>query len=197
MADEASQQLRTQGAVTGWGLMLAGVSVAALGGYAGFRWAAALDLSGQAGAGLVALAAVTGFAVFFSPCSFPLLVGMLAGPNVDPRQRRPGDAVRSALAVGLGASMFLLLVGAVVGLVGDGIADHVGFSTTGGRALRGTVAGVLVVAGLVQLGRVSVPLGRVVPLAGPLARRRVDVAARSRRGGQVLYGFGFVLAGFG
>lgn len=173
-----------------------GVTASALGGYGGFRWAATLDLGGQAGAGLIALAVVTGFAVFFSPCSFPMLITMLAGPTGDETENgQRHDGVRSALAVGFGASAFLLLTGAAIGLLGDGLADQVGFSTTGGRILRGVVAGVLVLFGLVQLGMIELPLAKLARLAGPLDRRRVAVTHRRR--GQVLYGFGFVLAGFG
>jgi len=181
-----------------WALLLVGVTAAALGGYGGFRWAATLDLGGQAGAGLVALAVVTGFAVFFSPCSFPLLITMLARPTGDETENgQRHDGVRSALAVGFGASAFLLLTGAAIGLLGDGLADQVGFSTRGGRILRGVVAGVLVLFGLVQLGMIELPLAKLARLAGPLDRRRVAMATAHRRRGQVLYGFGFVLAGFG
>jgi cytochrome c biogenesis protein CcdA len=191
-----------------WALTLIGVTVAALGGFAGFRWAATLDLGGQAGAGLVALAAVTGFAVFFSPCSFPLLVTMLAGPTTS-AARSVGDrdsndidrsrvsGIKAALAVGFGAALFLLIAGVFVGLLGDGIARYVGFATSGGRLLRGAVAVLLVVFGLVQLGVVRLPLARFARFAGPLERRRVAVAESHPRAGQVLYGMGFVVAGFG
>ncbi len=198
MVTDISDRRAARSALRGWALTLIGVSVAALGGYVGFRWAATLDLTGEAGAGLVALGAVTGFAVLFSPCSFPLLVGMLVGPtNTNEARRRPRDGVTSALAIGLGAAIFLLLTGVVIGLIGDGLNAQIAFSTAGGRVIRGLVAGVLLVSGLVQLRLISLPLWRVARLAGPLDRRRVKLADRHRRGGQVLYGFGFVLAGFG
>ena len=50
---------------------------------------------------------------------------------------------------------------------------------------------------LVQLGIVSVPLWRVTRLAQPIDRRRVGVAERHPHRAHVLYGFGFILAGFG
>jgi len=187
-----------RGIDTGTAVTIVAVSVVALAGYAGFRASAGLNLGGGVGAGVIALAVVTGFAAFFSPCSFPLLLGMLTGSDTATaggRTRREG--VKTALAMGLGASLFLILVGSIVGLVGEGVVRSVGFSTTPGRILRGTVAAVLMAAGLVQLGKLRVSTWRVSRMAGPIDRLRVAAAGRSRRSSQVLYGFGFVLAGFG
>ena len=179
-------------------MTVAVVVVAAVAGYGGFRLAAGLDLGAQAGAGMVALAAVTGFAVFFSPCSFPLVVGLLAGPDPAERARlRIRDSVATALAMGAGAAVFLLILGVVVGVAGEGIARSVSFDTVGGRLLRAAVAGVLVTAGLVQLGKIRFPLGRVTGLAKPIDRRRAAVAQSHRYRAHMLYGFGFILAGFG
>ena len=178
-------------------LTVGAVAVVGGAGYTGFRLAARLDLGGEAGAGLVALAAVTGFAAFFSPCSFPMLLGLLAGSarrEAGPQRR---DGVATALAMGVGASLFLLIFGAGVGLAGEGLARSVGFSTVGGRILRGFVAIVVITSGLVQLGRINVPLWRVTRVAQPIERKRIAIADRHRRGAEVLYGFGFVLAGFG
>ena len=93
--------------------------------------------------------------------------------------------------------MFLLGVGAGIGLIGEGLANSIGFDTTGGRILRAGVAGILIASGLVQLGLIRVPFWRVTRLAAPIERRRVALAGRHRRRAQMLYGFGFVLAGFG
>lgn len=179
-------------------MTIAVVTMAAIAGYGGFRLAAGLDLGAEAGAGMVALAAVTGFAVFFSPCSFPLVLGLLAGSDrAAAAGQRRRDAVATALAMGAGAAVFLLLTGVGVGLVGEGIAQSVGFNTVGGRILRATVAGILVISGLVQLGMVSVPLWRVTQLARPIDRRRIGLADRHPHRAHMLYGFGFILAGFG
>ncbi len=179
-------------------LRLASVAAVIAVGYAGFRYAARLDLGGEAGAGLAALAVVTGVAAFFSPCSFPLLVGLLVGSDTAAaggRSRREG--VTSAFAMGLGAAIFLVLTGAVVGLFGAGVAQNVNFSSPSGRILRGAVAVVIVGAGLVQLGVLQVSLARVTRLAQPIDRLRLAAATEHRRVAQGLYGFGFVLAGFG
>jgi hypothetical protein len=52
-------------------LSVVAVTLVAVAGYGGFRLAAGLDLAAQTGAGVAALAVLTGFAVVFSPCSFP------------------------------------------------------------------------------------------------------------------------------
>lgn len=174
------------------------VTLVALAGYGGFRLAARVDLGAEAGAGLTALAVITGFAVFFSPCSFPLLVALLARPltsSEDAHRRRNGLA--DALAMGAGAALFLLIVGVVVGLVGEGIVQSVGFSTLPGRTLRAGVAAIILTAGLIQLGIVRVPLWRLTRLAEPINRQRVAISDRHEHGANVLYGFGFILAGFG
>lgn len=179
-------------------LTIAVVALAAIAGYGGFRAAAGLDLGAEAGAGIVALAAVTGFAVFFSPCSFPMVLALLAGsdrPSDTGRRRR--DAVVTALSMGAGAAVFLLLTGVVVGIAGEGLAQSIGFDTVGGRILRGSVATILVIAGVVQLGFISVPFSRFARFAQPIDRRRAQLSARHPHGAHMLYGFGFILAGFG
>lgn len=169
-----------------------------VGGYVGFRVAASIDLGRQVGAGLIALAVVTGAAVVFSPCSFPLLVTLLGGLDRDDRVgERRSDGLGSALSIAAGAVVFLLLAGLAVGMAGEAVASAVKFSSTGGRLLRGGVAAVLIGAGLVQLGVIAAPLSRVAAVAGPLERRRLAIAGSHRRGAQVLYGFAFVFAGFG
>lgn len=186
---------RSSGLVAALAVGAVGVALAA--GYVGFRTAARLDLGGEAGAGLVALAAVTGAAVVFSPCSFPLVVTLLAGSDQQRERKRRSDGVRSALAIAAGSAAFLLLAGGAVGLAGEGLAATLSFSSPGGRLLRGGVAAVLVGAGLVQLGVIALPLARVAALAAPLEHRRAAVATTHRRRAQAMYGFAFVLAGFG
>lgn len=191
--DEAAGPTHTASVLTA-GAVLA----VALGGYAGFRLAAQLDLGSQVGLGLVALAVVTGFAAFFSPCSFPLLLGLLAGSDAATTNGRSrSEGIRTALAMGLGAAAFLLLVGAVVGLIGEGVVRSVGFSTTPGRILRATVAAVVILAGTTQLGLTRAPFWRVTSLAQPIDRLRVVTSENHRRLAQSVYGFGFVVAGFG
>ncbi len=174
------------------------VSLVAAAGYVGFRSAGHLNLGTTAGAGVVVLAVVTGFSAFFSPCSFPLLLGLLASSDASTaRGQTKSDGFRTAITVGLGATMFFLLVGVLVGIVGEGLARNVGFSTVQGRALRVVVAAVVITAGSVQLGFLKVPFHRLTTLVGPIDSPRVEISSRHSRSSQVLYGFGFVIAAFG
>lgn len=181
-----------------WLLSVGAVTLVSVAGYGGFRVAAGLGVASETGAGVVALAVLTGFAVFFSPCSFPLLVALLAGSDraVAAGQRRR-DSIKTALAIGAGAAVFLLVIGIVVGLAGEGIVRSVGFSTTAGRLLRALVSLVIIGAGLAQLGRLRLPFWRVPPLARPIDQRRSDMSQDHPHAAHVLYGFGFIIAGFG
>jgi cytochrome c biogenesis protein CcdA len=195
--DQATTTVRPGGMIRAL-LTITTVTLVAVAGYGGFRFAARLDLGTEAGAGLVALAVITGFAAFFSPCSFPLVVAMLAGPTrgADAAQRRRAS-LTAAVAIGTGASLFLVAVGIIVGVAGEALVQTVGFSTTPGRILRGAVAAVIVAAGLTQLGVLQLPFWRVTRLAQPIERHRVKLSGQHQHAAQVLYGFGFVLAGFG
>jgi cytochrome c biogenesis protein CcdA len=195
--DQAAATVRSGGMIRAL-LTITTITLVAIAGYGGFRFAATLDLGTEAGAGLVALAVITGFAVFFSPCSFPLLVAMLAGPNrASNAAQRRRESLTAAIAVGAGASLFLLAVGIIVGVAGEAVVQSVGFSTTPGRILRGAVAAVILAAGLTQLGVLQLPLGRVTRFAQPIDRHRVKLSGQHQHAAQVLYGFGFVVAGFG
>ena len=76
---EANQNTETRSFVR-YLALTAGVVVVGLVGYLGFVVYPGLDLSAGVGVGLIALAAAAGIASFFSPCSFPLLVGMPLTP---------------------------------------------------------------------------------------------------------------------
>ena len=88
-------------------------------------------------------------------------------------------------------------MGVVVGIVGEGLVHSIGFSTYPGRVLRAAVAAMIVAAGLVQLGVLRVPLWRVTRFAQPIERRRAGLFEYHRQAAHVLYGFGFIVAGFG
>ena len=86
-------------------LALAVVGLALIG-FIGFVVFPSLGVSSGAGAGLLVLAAAAGVASFFSPCSFPLLVGMLGRPVAeraeegDRQSRRETLAFATALSLG-------------------------------------------------------------------------------------------------
>lgn len=182
------------------GYLLLVLAVAALGlaGYAGYELYPRFGLPAVEGATLLALAAGAGIASFFSPCAFGLLVTLLAreagdgrGPH---RLRRP---LRFAAGMSLGATVFMLATGTLIAAGGAGLAAGVTFTSIAGRALRLAVGAALVVLGLVQLRLLPSPLHAVAERVRPLQRLSARERGRRPFWGDVLFGFGYLLAGFG
>lgn len=167
-------------------------------GYAGYALYPRFGLPAVEGAAVLLLAAGAGVASFFSPCAFGLLVTLLARETGAGESRR-GLARALAFAAGLsaGAAAFVMVVGLVIGLGGAGLVGGVTFTSTAGWALRLAVGAALVLLGLIQLELLPNPLHRVADRIRPLRR----LSARERRQrpflGDVLFGFGYLLAGFG
>ncbi len=177
----------------------------ALVGYIGFVVYPNLDLSAGVGGGLVLLAAVAGVASFFSPCSFPLLVGMLGRPLADraegeDRRQPTRDSLTFATALSLGVVAFLALLGTVIAFGGDAFIKDVTFTSTAGRILRISVGALMILVALIQLNRLNISLRRFEPAMKSFLRRQ-------RQGGRVrkqrpflrftMFGFGYLAAGFG
>ena len=121
-----------------------GVLIVGVVGYLGFVSFVLSDRA--AGSGVLMLGALTGFAAFFSPCSFPLLLTFLARRAEESK----GSAMLSALRVGLGATAMLGLIGLVMAVGGAALGNVVQFDQPLGRAFRLAGGGVLVVLGLKQ-----------------------------------------------
>lgn len=172
-------------------LVAAGILVVGVIGYLGFVGFVSDDR--DAGSGVLVLAAATGFAAFFSPCSFPLLMTFLARRSGESR----GSALRSALRVGLGATVMLGVLGLVVFLGGAAIGGIVQFDQPLGRVFRLAVGGVLIVMGMKQTRLVRLRMTWMDSLAC-IAGRYFDTSQVSTRSSSdFLYGFGYLLAGFG
>jgi cytochrome c biogenesis protein CcdA len=196
MSEQAALQ-RRRGQVR-FGLIVAGTVLVALLGYVGFRIFPKLDSGTETGAALMALAAATGFAAFFSPCAFPLMLttlGRQADAGMGYRRLKP--ALRFALAASIGAVAFLVGFGLLLSLGGEGIARQVTFTSPTGRALRIAAGALLITMGLVQLGKITIPFLRLSTLATTIDRRRNNDGDPNRFFGHVLYGFGYLIAGFG
>jgi cytochrome c biogenesis protein CcdA len=134
----------------------------ALAGYMGYVVYPRLDLPAPTGIGLLVLSVGAGVASFFSHCSFPLLITLLARQTgVDVRQDRSrpsgGRALVFASALALGASVFLLLVGFFIALGGAALFEGVTFTSAAGRVIRAIVGGLLIL-----LGRTAERVGRCV-----------------------------------
>lgn len=174
----------------------------ALLGYLGYVVYPRFDLPMVEGVPLLALALGAGVASFFSPCAFPLLLTLLGresrgsrgGDEDEPARGRP---LRFAAAMSLGAAAFVLVVGGVMVLGGRALVGGVVFTSSAGRVLRGVVGVFLLAMGLVQLGVLPSPLQTVEGAVRPLLRRQAETRRKAPLLGQVTFGFGYLLGGFG
>lgn len=182
-----------------WYFLLVGLVLAlALAGYAGYALYPRFDLPAATGISLLLLAAAAGVASFFTPCSFPLLTALLARSigEEDDQSALP-RAVRYGIALGAGASVFLLLVGAGIALGAGALFERVTFTSTAGKVLRVVLGLALVALGLAQTGRLKLPFDRLTALATPIRRIQVKLREQHPARGFLVFGFGYILAGFG
>ena len=182
-------------------MLILGTAGVALAGYLGYVMYPRFDLPAGRGALLLGLAAGTGVASFFSPCSFPLLLTMLAHP---PTQKRAGAAtwktwqrLRLAAAVSAGAAIFLLLIGAAMALGAQALFKDVTFDSTAGRIIRAVTGDLLIVLGLIQLGVVRVSLRGFEPVSHRFLAAQSESRTLRPMLRVVLFGFVYLLAGFG
>ncbi len=183
-----------------YGLLALAVVVLAVAGYAGYVLYPRFDLPAVSGAGLLMLAAAAGIASFFSPCSFPLLVTLLgheAGPRGGQRGPSARRALRFAVALALGAIVFLLLTGVIIAVGGDALFAGVTFTSVAGRTIRTVVGLLLMLLGLIQLGVIPVSFHAVEGVSTPLLRRQARLRREKPTLGFGLFGFAYLLAGFG
>jgi len=174
------------------------VIVVAVVGYVGYVVYPRFDLPAVEGLGLLGLAAAAGVAAFFSPCSFPLLVTLLARQAVDDAEAlRPARPAVFGASLGLGAAVFMLSAGLVFAVGGEALFSGVTFTSTAGITLRLVVGLLLIFLGLIQLGVVPVSLHAVSRLAQPLLRSQARLRRERPVAGFAVFGFGYVLAGFG
>ena len=103
----------------------------------------------------------------------------------------------SSLRVGMGAALMLALTGLTLVIVGASFGGLLQFDQPSGRAFRLVLGTVLIVFGLKQSRLVRIPIGWMDSVASRAGQRFDPSMASSRAGGDVLYGFGYLLAGFG
>jgi cytochrome c biogenesis protein CcdA len=179
------------------GAVILGLVVVAVAGYVGF--VAFVESNPGVGAGVMVLAAATGFAAFFSPCSFPLLLTFLTRRSTE----STGSALVSALRVGAGAAVLLGLFAVGITVGGAALGRIVEFDSPPGRVFRLSIGLLLVVFGLRQSQRFGFRmqwLDRVAGLdrvAASSARVLDPGRASNAAGADFAYGFGYLLAGFG
>lgn len=176
-----------------------GVAILALAGYGGYVLYPRFNLPAATGVSLLVLAAGAGIASFFSPCAFPLLVTLLAreAGSEQEQTRALARPLRFGLALAGGASLFLLLVGAGLAAGAAPLFEAVTFTSIAGRLIRLTVGIILIVLGLVQLGVIAAPFGVVEQSVRPLLTAQARLRRERPTLGFALFGFGYILAGFG
>lgn len=179
-------------------ILVVAVLVVAVAGYVGYVVYPRLDLPAVEGVGLLGLAAAAGVASFFSPCSFPLLVTLLGRQVVQDAEagRSPRPAVFGG-SLALGAAVFMLAAGLVIGVGGEALLAGVTFASTAGITIRVVVGVLLVSLGLIQVGVIPFSMHAVSRFAQPLVWSQARLRRDRPVAGFAMFGFGYVLAGFG
>ena len=185
-----------------WYILLASIVAAlALAGYAGYVLYPRFDLPAETGIGLLVLAAGAGIASFFSPCSFPLLVTLLSresGAQPGQSGARMQRTLGFATALALGATAFLMLTGVGIALGASALFEGVTFTSTTGRAIRLGIGSLLILLGLIQAGVIRAAFGDGMhAVTTPIMRRQARLRREHQTTGFGLFGFIYILAGFG
>lgn len=184
-------------------LLIALLLLIGIGGFSIFRAFLGVRSIGFENTSLIVLSIAAGTASFFSPCSFPLLLTLVARDHgqSDGTESRPRlslwRGLRFAAGLSVGFIVFLSLLGLVIALGAGPVVAQVGFASTGGRLLRGAAGAALVLLGLIQTGRISANFHRVADAVRPLLSVQARLRRRRPTFGYALFGFAYVLAGFG
>jgi copper chaperone CopZ/cytochrome c biogenesis protein CcdA len=188
-----------RGPIGRYGLLVLGVAVPAVAGYAGYELYPRFDLPAAEGAGLLVLATGAGIASFFAPCSFPLLVTLLSRPAGGRReQQASARPLVFGTALSVGAAAFLLLSGLAIAVGGSAFFESVTFTSTTGRTLRIVVGALLIGLGFIQIGILADTSFRSVErLTKNLNRTQAKLRRRHPVAGYTAFGFFYLLAGFG
>lgn len=181
-----------------YGLFILAILLLSLIGYSGYVIYPRFDLPAVSGIGLLTLAIGAGIASFFTPCSFPLLMALLARSITSDESTSPFiRAIHYATALSVGASIFLLLVGIGLALGAGILFEQITFTSIVGRSLRVIVGIMLILLGLVQLGHLSLPFDKITSLAMPLRKLQIKLRDEHPIIGFMIFGFAYILAGFG
>lgn len=196
MAEKASQN----NSLTWYILLALGVLLLALAGFAGYVIYPRFDLPSVTGSGLLVLAAAAGIGSFFSPCSFPLLLTLLARQtrqNEQANRSNFGNALRFAMALSAGATVFLLITGTAIALGGGALFAQVTFTSTAGIVVRLVIGSLLILLGLIQLEVIPFSFHGVEDFAQPILKYQANLRREYPTLAFAVFGFGYLIAGFG
>ncbi|MDC3418637.1 cytochrome c biogenesis CcdA family protein [Aquibacillus salsiterrae] len=188
-------------AFTYWSFILI-VALLSIVAFTGYLLYPRFDLPSVTGAGLLLIAVGAGVASFFAPCSFPLLVTLLSrevGANEEDGSRnRNRKAFTFATALSLGATAFLVLSGIILSLGGRALFANFTFASPQAITLRAVVGVSLILLGLIQAGVIHVKgFGKIGSLAKPLLKAQAKQRKENPKRAFFIYGFGYLVAGFG
>jgi cytochrome c biogenesis protein CcdA len=183
-------------------LLSLGVVLLALAGYSGYLLYPRFGLPAVEGATLLLLATGAGIAAFFSPCSFPLLATLLARQAGAEKTSLDGTIpfkriFQFAASLSLGVAVFLLLSGFLIALGGEVLFAGITFESPSGRIIRTIVGTLLIVLGLMQTGILPIRMDAIEPLTRPLMRLQARLRREKPMLSFALFGFAYLLAGFG
>lgn len=170
--------------------------------YSGYVFYPRFDLPAATGSGLLVLAAGAGVASFFAPCSFPLLVTLLSrevGVEDEEKKKKTRPKTSSfALALSAGATSFLILAGVILAFGGQQLFSGFTFTSPQAMTTRVIVGIVLILLGLVQSGILSRKgFDWIGDYAKPLIRTQAKLRKEHPIRAFFIYGFGYLIAGFG
>ena len=185
-----------------YGVFVLAVILLGAGGYGAYLVYPRFNLPAVDAVALAALSLAAGVASFFSPCSFPLLATLLvreasAGHAGLDRRVALRQAVVYAAALSLGTVVFLALTATIIAAGGRALVEQVTFTSVTGRVIRVVVGALLVVLGFVQMGRLRLPFHRVADVSKPILQSQARTRRREPVLGFAIFGFAYLLAGFG
>lgn len=177
-------------------LVTAGVMIALLG-YSRYALYPRFSLTETTVLSLFILAIAAGFASFFSPCSFSLMVALIGRFSKSDGQVSIRASLRTAITIAIGTSLFFIVSGVILVMGGAALFSSVTFDSLAGRTIRLVTGSILIAFGFTQLGKLSNPLTAVTTIASPLMRFQARHRNEKPILGMIVFGFAYPMAGFG
>lgn len=171
------------------------------GGYGLFIWFVVNIMKGDAAFGLLFVAVIAGVASFFNPCSFPVLPAYLASyytkEETDKEGQRPRQVLISGSVAALGVTVFNILLGILIGILGVGFGKSLGLA--GGdpssivRWIRGILGVLLLYLGYSHITGRGINFNALEQLFIKFRSKKIKTGSAK----MFSYGFGYTLLGIG
>lgn len=155
------------------------------------------SLTETSGLSLFILSIAAGFASFFSPCSFSLMIALIGRFGKFNGQTSVRASLRTAITIAIGASLFFIISGVILVMGGEALFRSVTFDSLVGRIIRLITGSILIIFGLMQLSKLSNPLTSLTHIASLLMRFQARHRNDNPILGLIVFGFAYPMAGFG